>query len=179
MISPIFINIKKPYDPLAESAKLSLAPSKAKSVETIVNATQLEPQPSKAPDIPLWKAAEEGNIEAVKQHLAAGTDVNMKTTSDIGLERGMTPLYYAVGSGRKEIAKLLIAFGADVNAQSQYEVSPLHWAADRGQKEAVELLIKKGADVNAYSLSRGTPKDRAIMAGSMEIVELLRIHGAK
>ena len=26
----------------------------------------------------IWKAAEDGNIEAVKQHLAAGTDVNAK-----------------------------------------------------------------------------------------------------
>ena len=37
-----------------------------------------EPQP---PDISIKDAAEEGNIEAVKQHLAAGTDVNAKTGS--------------------------------------------------------------------------------------------------
>ena len=29
-----------------------------------------------ASDISIWKAAADGNIEAVKQHLAAGTDVN-------------------------------------------------------------------------------------------------------
>ena len=35
-----------------------------------------EPPTAKAPDISIHEAAEEGNIEAVKQHLAAGTDVN-------------------------------------------------------------------------------------------------------
>ena len=54
-----------------------------------------------------------GNIEAVKQHLAAGTDVNAK------LDRGYTALHYAAHEGHKEIAQLLIAAGADVNANYQ------------------------------------------------------------
>jgi PBP1b-binding outer membrane lipoprotein LpoB len=37
-----------------------------------------EPQTAKAPDISLFEAADRGNIEAVKQHIAAGTDVNAK-----------------------------------------------------------------------------------------------------
>ncbi len=39
---------------------------------------QPEPPTAETPDIPIHEAAEEGNIEAVKQHLAAGTDVNAK-----------------------------------------------------------------------------------------------------
>jgi ankyrin repeat protein len=53
----------------------------------------------------------EGNKEAIKQHLAAGTDVNAKT------DVGTTPLFYAAADGQKEIAELLIAEGADVNAK--------------------------------------------------------------
>ena len=34
--------------------------------------------PPKPPDISIHEAAGTGNIEAVKQHLAAGTDVNAK-----------------------------------------------------------------------------------------------------
>ena len=55
------------------------------------------------PDITIHKAVKTGNITAVKQHLAAGTDVN---TND---EDGETPLYRAAYHGYKEIAKLLIA----------------------------------------------------------------------
>ena len=39
--------------------------------------TQLPESPTvKAPDISIHKAADDGNIEAIKQHIAAGTDVN-------------------------------------------------------------------------------------------------------
>ncbi len=62
-----------------------------------------------APYISIHDAASKGNIEAVKQHIAAGTDVNAQT-------RMGTPLFYATLKGHKKIAELLIAEGADVNA---------------------------------------------------------------
>lgn len=37
-----------------------------------------EPPTAKAPDISIHKAADDGNIEAIKQHIAAGTDVNAR-----------------------------------------------------------------------------------------------------
>ena len=60
----------------------------SKPVEPVAKASQPEPPTGKAPDISIHKAAESGNIEAVKQHLAAGTDVNANDT-------GLTPLHYA------------------------------------------------------------------------------------
>ena len=72
---------------------------------------QPEPTTAKAPDISIHKAAEDGNIEAVKQHLAAGADVNAKGDGE------STPLHYAAFNGHKEIAELLIAKGADVNTK--------------------------------------------------------------
>ena len=74
-----------------------------------------EPPAAKAPDISIYDAAYTGNIEAVKQHLAAGTDVKAKVKS--GLEVGMTPLHKAATSGEKEIVELLITAGADVDAK--------------------------------------------------------------
>jgi len=49
--------------------------------------TKPEAPTGKAPHISIHKAAWKGNIEAVKQHLDAGTDVNAKD------EYGRTPLY--------------------------------------------------------------------------------------
>ena len=63
------------------------------------------------PDISIHKDAEEGNIKDVKQHLAAGTDVNAK---DMG---GSTILHIAAIEGHKEVVGLLIAKGADVNVK--------------------------------------------------------------
>ena len=52
------------------------------------------------PDTMLY-AAGGGNIEAVKQHLDAGADVNAKD------DNGATPLNSAVGKAETEIADLL------------------------------------------------------------------------
>ena len=64
-----------------------------------------EPPTAKAPDISIHDAVNEGNIEAVKQHIAAGTDVNAKTNA------GMTPLSVANVFDRTEIADLLRKHG--------------------------------------------------------------------
>ena len=91
------------------------------------------------PSVDIWEAARTRNIEAVKQHLAAGTDVNAKTGS------GWTPLHYAAREGHKEITDLLLTNGADVNAKNDEGGTPLDWAeccADK--KETVDLLRKHG-----------------------------------
>ena len=71
------------------------------------------------PDISIHEAAGTGNIEAVKQHLAAGTDVNAKG------KYGGTPLHTAAARGQKEIAELLIPNGAEVNAKDGNGWTPL------------------------------------------------------
>ena len=69
------------------------------------------------PSVDIHQAAEDGNIEAVKQHLAAGTDVDAKDR--------WTPLLRTAWNGQKEIAELLIVNGADVNAKRNDGVTPL------------------------------------------------------
>ena len=65
------------------------------------------------PSMSIHDAARDGNIEVVKQHIAAklGADVNAKD------KLGRTPLHQAARKGRKEITELLIAEGAEVNAK--------------------------------------------------------------
>jgi ankyrin repeat protein len=92
----------------------------------------------KAPDISIHEAAMKGNIEAVKQHLAAGTDVNVKDNI------GLTPLHMAAGDARKEVAELLIAKGAEVNVKNKYSKTPLDWAIEFKHTETANLLRKHG-----------------------------------
>jgi ankyrin repeat protein len=122
-------------------------PPESKPVEPVAEAAQPEPPTAKAPDISIHDAANTGNIEAVKQHLAANADVNVK---GIG---GMTPLHRAAREGHKEVSELLITNSADVNAKDKTGRTPLHRAAREGHKEVAELLIAKDADVNAKSES--------------------------
>ena len=84
----------------------------------------------------LIQSVREGNIEAVKQHLAAGADVNVKDA------RGMTPLHLATSNGQKEIVEPLIAAGADVNAKMNNGMTPLDTAIPH--PELADLLRKHG-----------------------------------
>ena len=86
----------------------------------------------------IHEAAWEGNIAAVKQHLAAGSDVNLKG------KFGETPLHWAAHKGRKEIAELLIAKGADVNAKDEGGYTLLDRAGFSKQTEIADLLRKHG-----------------------------------
>ena len=91
------------------------------------------------PLMSIHEAADEGNIEVVKQHLAAGIDVNAKD------QDGCTPLHWAAGAGTKEVTELLIAKGADVNAKDQDDETPLDWAIHSKLTEIADLLRKHGA----------------------------------
>ena len=123
------------------------------------------------PSVDIHQAAGEGNIEAVKQAIDDGADVNAKT------DDGGTPLHYAADGGHMEVAELLIAKGADVNADDEW--TPLHFAAHWGHKEIAELLINKGANVNAKgSKHKETPLYTAVRAGHREVAELLIDKGA-
>tara|TARA_B100000949_G_scaffold133545_1_gene117644 strand:+ start:153 stop:641 length:489 start_codon:yes stop_codon:yes gene_type:complete len=128
-----------------------------------------EPLTAKAPGISIHRAAKYGKIEAIKQHLANGTDVNTRDNNK------WTPLHYAAYYGHKVVAELLIAEGADVDAKSDDGWTPLHDATSMGHKEIVELLLAKGANVNAKNNYGNTPLDLA----SGETADLLRKHGGK
>ena len=89
------------------------------------------------PSVDIWTAAQTGNIEAVKQHLDAGVDVNAKNEN-----RG-TPLHYAAREGHKEITDLLLANGADVNAKNDEGGTPLDWAECCNDKKETAALLRK------------------------------------
>jgi len=109
-----------------------------KAAEPVVEATSPEPPTAKAPDIDIYGAAYTGNIEAVKQYLAAGGDVNAKDSLR------WTPLHWAIPYGRKEIVELLIDKGANVNAQRDNGDTPLDVAIEFKELETADLLRKHG-----------------------------------
>ncbi|MDB4668892.1 ankyrin repeat domain-containing protein [bacterium] len=122
-----------------------------------------KPPTEKAPDIDIHQAATDGNIKAVKQHLAAGADVNAKD------DKGRTPLDHLQGGDRDrladlfphnrrkrtETAALLLKHGGMTVEELKAGMTPLHAAAGKGHKEIAELLIAKGADVNAKDKTGG------------------------
>ena len=144
----------------------SVPPVEAKPAEPVATP---EPPTAKASDIDIHEAAVDGNIEAVKQHLAAGVNVNAKD------ETSWTPLHFAT---TKAVAELLITKGADVNAKNDTGETPLHQAAFDGHRETVELLIAKGSSVNDKNNDGMTPQHFAVGHPHKGILELLIDKGA-
>ena len=114
----------------------------------------------------LHLAARAGHMETAELLITKGADVGAK-----GGERKETPLFTAVNYRRKTIVELLVANGADVNAQDAYAETPLFTAVSKGLTGMVELLIEKGANLNGNGGT--TPLHKAASVGYQEIVELL------
>ena len=97
----------KPDEPVAKATKPTTPPKAVTANKGADPARGIKPEPptTKAPDINIHKAAFDGNLEAVKQHIAAGTDVNAKN------EEGETPLDKAIQYKQTETADLLRKHG--------------------------------------------------------------------
>jgi len=126
------------------------------------------------PRLAIWDAAELGRIEVIRQHLAAGTDVNAK-----GGITGLSALHQAAFHGHTAIAGLLIAAGADVNITSRRGETPLHSTVYWERREIAALLIANGAAMNAKLENGQTPLDWAIQLGAADMAEFFRSQGGK
>jgi ankyrin repeat protein len=94
-------------------------------------------------------------------------------------EDGFTPLHLAASDGYKEIAELLLASNANVNARDNHLSTPLHQvAASGGHADLMELLIDHKADVNAVDENGLTPLHYATLTDNVVGVKILLIHGA-
>jgi hypothetical protein len=79
-----------------------------------------------------------------------------------------------------EMARLLIAAGADPNARPSHDdETPLHWAASSDDVDVAEVLIGAGADIEAPGGSIGTPLDNAVGYGCWHVARLLVARGAR
>ena len=95
----------------------------------------------KAPDVDIHTAVVTNNLEALKQHIAAGTNINEKDPFG-----GSSPLISACVFGKPEAAKILIDAGADLNFQNNDGSTPLLTASFFCRPEIVKMLLDKGAD---------------------------------
>ncbi len=106
------------------------------------NSDMEKEQSVKPPGVNFHIAALQGNIDAVKQHIKAGSDLNKKD------EYGSNPLIIAATFGKTEVARALIEAGADMNVKNNEGANPLHIAAFFCRTEIVRALLDKGADKN-------------------------------
>lgn len=104
----------------------------------------------------IWVAVRTGNREALKVHLANGTDLNTQDP-----QSGITALSWTIFTGAVEIAEQLIKGGADVNGKNRDGGTALHEAAFMGRDRIARILLQNGADMDAMDDNGQTPLNRA------------------
>ena len=106
----------------------------------------------KPPQVDIHTAVMTGNLEVVQQHIAAGSNINVKDPFG-----GSSPLISASVFGKPEIAKALINAGANLNVQNNDGSTALHTAAFFCRPEIVKMLLDRGADKTIKNNYNSTP----------------------
>jgi hypothetical protein len=113
-------------------------------------------------DSPLTIAADDGLFSVCELLLDKGADVNFQVQNGVPDGDLFSPLLYAAknashNSGVRDqssLGRLLLHYGADVNARDAKGFTPLMWTApetrnETGQIEFARVLLESGAAVNA------------------------------
>lgn len=87
-------------------------------------------------------------FEAVATNDLAGARSMLKAHPELAKagEGQGTALHAAAKAGNLDMIRLLLEFGADVNAEAHYHESPLTFAAQEGHVEAMKLLREHGGE---------------------------------
>jgi ankyrin repeat protein len=122
----------------------------------------------------LHEAAFNGKLEKAKALIKENPELVNSQSS----YASQTPLHLAVEYGHKDVAELLLANKADVEAKAYGGWTPLLNAVFGGHKDLVELLLAHKADVNVKDTAGRTPLHVAAENGYTEIAALLLAHKA-
>lgn len=118
---------------------------------------------------PLALAAYFGQRGAVELLLRHGADVRAVARNDFGV----TALHAALAGPDPDVARLLVAAGADVNARQSGNSTPLHSTAANGYLELTHLLLERGADPQARNAAGRTPAEVARQSGHAAVADAL------
>lgn len=130
---------------------------------------------NRSPENEFLSAVTGNDLDAVGRMLdVGGIDVNYRTSLT-----GATALGSACGLGHVEMARLLLARGADPNIVNSSGRTPLQMAAYDGSTAIVEMLIQAGANVDIADTEYGyTPLAAASRKGHADTVRVLINAGA-
>lgn len=115
----------------------------------------------------LHMASEFGHLEVAAELLRRKADVNYADAD------GMTPLHFAARNDRGCIVKLLLDYGANIEAKSNNSETPLFLAVHCCSYQSITLLLNSGADVNCPDSSLMSPLHIAAEFEQEMLVQLL------
>jgi ankyrin repeat protein len=121
----------------------------------------------------LWAARHDQEATAQR---SLRESANIQATDNDNIK---APLLVVAEKGHKQIVKLLLDKGANVNAQSGYYGNTLQAASKGGHEAVVQLLLDKGAEVNAQGGVYSNALQAASKGGHEAVAQLLLNKGAE
>lgn len=119
------------------------------------------PQPASPIVEELWAAARAGDVARITSALEKGADVNAKT------RYGATALLFAADKGHLEAVKLLVARGADLNAQdSFYRIRAIDMALQNEHDAVAQFLLERGSKGAGNALMRAVRSGNQALASA-------------
>lgn len=99
------------------------------------------------------QSAKQGDVEAIRNYLDRGGDINAQCASDLL----RSPLLAAIDAGQVGLVKYLLERGASVSVRDYRGYTALHRAAGMGMLSAVEALLMRHAEPNVLNMFGGSP----------------------
>ncbi|OAQ65927.1 ankyrin [Pochonia chlamydosporia 170] len=118
----------------------------------------------------LRAAAAGGDTEVAELLLLQGVDVTL-------MSDGFTALHSAVNLSQLDMAKLLLARGAEIDVSGQMGWTALHYAADNGDVETVKMLLSKNADATVVTEAGESALQLAVAGDNIDAARILLANG--
>lgn len=122
----------------------------------------------------LLSQAKDGNLDGVKQAIAAGVEVNAKDK----LAQN-TALILSAQNGHAEVVTYLLENGADPNIQNRSGNAVIHLAALQNQPAIIRLLLDHKVDIESQNQEQKTAFALAARRANYDLMEQLLNWGAK
>jgi ankyrin repeat protein len=87
----------------------------------------------------------------------AGLTRQFRFAELVSVQGGLTPLHFAVRQGHADVARTLLASGADINQRTGDKTTPLLMALVNGHYDLAKELLDRGGDPRAASDNGVTP----------------------
>ncbi|GEB34647.1 MULTISPECIES: ankyrin repeat domain-containing protein [Brevibacillus] len=113
------------------------------------------------------EAAAEGNIEALKQHLEQGVDINARN------RQKRTAILTAAMHDHLDAVSFLIEAGADIDLQDETCFNPFLYACIHNKLELVQMMVKAGTNLELLTRFGGVGLTPACEKGHVDIVREL------
>jgi len=145
---------------------VALKEGSLKSAELLIRTEQTRVEQRNLQDeSALMMAAFRGHKAMVELLIWREADVN---------KTGWTPLHYAASGGHADIAKVLLAESAFIDAESSNGTTPLMMAAMYGSPEVIKLLLAEGADASMKNQLGMSALDFARQGSRKDAIQILQ-----